>query len=141
MAHSKYGAHRVPLHKHLPPNPAIIPFINMPRSVQPGGISRQMRVRYTARRKLGLLTAAERLQHEKGMTIRNAAEELLVAHSLIVKWKKQQRAGGGACPIMAMIKSMKKAAHAGPLAAWPVKVRSSKICSAPSLNTVSRGLR
>jgi hypothetical protein len=100
-----------------------------------------MRVRYTARRKLGLLTAAERLQHEKGMTIRNAAEELLVAHSLIVKWKKQQRAGGGACPIMAMIKSMKKAAHAGPLAAWPVKVQSSKICSAPSLNTVSRGLR
>ena len=116
MVHSKYGAHRVPLHKHLPPpNPAIIPFINMPRSVQPGGVSRQMRVRYTACRKLGLLTAAERLQHEKGMTIRNAAEELLVAHSLIVKWKKQQRAGGGACPIMAMIKSMKKAAHAGPL--------------------------
>jgi hypothetical protein len=72
-----------------------------------------MHVRYTAHRILGLLTAAERLQHEKGMTIRNAAEELLVAHSLIVKWKKQQCAGGGACPIMAMIKSMKKAAHAG----------------------------
>jgi hypothetical protein len=49
------------------------------------------------------------------MTIRNAAEELLLAHSLLVKWKKQQRAGGGACPIMAMIKSKKKATHAGPL--------------------------
>ena len=87
----------------------------MPRSVQPGGVSHQTRVRYTARRKLGLLTAAERLQHEEGMSIRNAAEELLVAHSLLVKWKKQQFAGGGACPIMAMIKSKKKAAHAGPL--------------------------
>ena len=73
-----------------------------------------MCVRYTARRKLGLLlTAAERLQHEKRMTVRKAAEELIVAHSLIVKWKKQQLAGGGACPIMAMIKSNKKAAHAG----------------------------
>jgi len=49
------------------------------------------------------------------MTIRKAAEELLIAHLLIVKLKKQQRAGGGACPIMAMIKSKKKAAHAGPL--------------------------
>ncbi len=76
-----------------------------------------MRMRYTTRRKLGLLTAAERLQCEKEMTFRKAAEELLVAHSLIliVKWKKQQRVGGGACPIMAMIKSKKKAAHAGPL--------------------------
>ena len=74
-----------------------------------------MRCVSTARRKLGLLTAAERLQHEKGMTLRKAAEELLVAHSLIVKWKKQQHTGGEACPIMAMIKSKKKAAHAGPL--------------------------
>jgi hypothetical protein len=53
----------------------------MPRCVQPGGVSRQMRVRYTARRRLGLLTAAERLQREEGMTIRRAAEELRVAHS------------------------------------------------------------
>ena len=55
----------------------------MPRSDQPGGVSRQMHVRYTARRKLGLLTAAERLQREEGMFIQRAAEELLVAHSLI----------------------------------------------------------
>ena len=74
-----------------------------------------MCVRYTARRKLGLLTAAERLQREEGMSIRRAAEELLVAHSLIVKWRKQQYAGGGDDPIIAMIKSKKKASHAGPL--------------------------
>jgi hypothetical protein len=74
-----------------------------------------MRVRYTARRKLGLLTAAELLQREEGMSIRMAAEELLVAHSLIVKWRKQRRTGGGGDPIIAMIKSKKKASHAGPL--------------------------
>ena len=85
----------------------------MPRSVQPGGVLRQMHVRYTAHRTLGLLTATKRLQRKKGMTIQKAAEDLLVAHLLIVKWKKQQLAGGGACPIMAMIKSKKKAAHAG----------------------------
>ena len=87
----------------------------MPCSVQPGGVLRQMHVRYTAHRKLGLLTATKRLQRKKGMTIQKAAEELLVAHLLIVKWKKQQRVGGGACSIMAMIKSKKKAAHAGPI--------------------------
>ena len=87
----------------------------MPRSVQPGGILRQMRVRYTSCRNLGLLTAAERLQREKGMTIRKSAEKLLVAYLLIVKWKKQQPAGRGACPIMAMIMIKMKAAHAGPL--------------------------
>ncbi len=54
-----------------------------------------MRVRYTARRKLGLLTAAEHLQREEGMTIRRAAEELLAARSLKVKWRKQRCAGEG----------------------------------------------
>ena len=74
-----------------------------------------MRLRYTARRKLGLLTTAERLQHEEGMTIQRAAEELLVDYSLIVQWRKQQRAGGGGDPILVMIKSKKKASHAGPV--------------------------
>jgi transposase len=97
---------------------------------------RQMCVRYTARCKHGLLTAAERLQHEKGMTLRKAAEELLIAHSLIVKWKKQQRAAGEACPIMAMIKTKKKAAHAGPLGQLKSIEQDHTI-----LSTVSRGLR
>ena len=65
----------------------------MPRSIQPGGLVHQMRVRYTARRKLGVLTAVERLQHEEGLTLQKAAERLLVCHSLIVRWKKQQSAG------------------------------------------------
>ena len=57
----------------------------MPRSVQPGGLLRQMRMRYTAHHKLGLLTAVERLQHEEGLTLQRAAERLFVAHLIIVK--------------------------------------------------------
>ncbi len=72
-------------------------------------------MRYTARRKLGLLTAVERLQHEEGLTLQRAAECLFVAHLLIVKWKKQQ--GAGDDPFVTLIKTSKnkKAAHAGPL--------------------------
>ena len=61
----------------------------MPCSIQPGGLSRQMRVRYTACRKFGLLTTVERLQHEEGLTLQRAAERLFVAYLHIVKWKKQ----------------------------------------------------
>jgi hypothetical protein len=70
---------------------------------------------YTPRRKLGLLTAVERLQHEEGLTLRRAAECLFVAHLLIVKWKKQW--GAGDDPFIALIQTSKnkKAAHAGPL--------------------------
>jgi hypothetical protein len=73
-----------------------------------------MRVRYTARRKLGLLTA-ECLQHEEGLTLQRAAERLFVSQSLIVKWKKQR--GAGDDPFVALLRSAKnkKAAHAGPL--------------------------
>ena len=75
-----------------------------------------MRVRYTARHKLGLLTAAERLQNEEGMTIRRAAEELHVAHSLIQVEEAAMRRGG-IDPILALIKSKKNM-----LVLRPVKV-------------------
>ncbi len=73
-----------------------------------------MRVRYTARRKFGLLTTVECLQHEEGLTLRRAAERLFVAYLLIVKWKRQR----GACddPFVALLiktSKNKKAAHAG----------------------------
>ncbi len=80
MALSKYGTHCAPQHNILVPNPSTLPFDIMPCSVQPDGLAHQMRVRYTARRKLGLLTAVERLQREEGLTLRKAAERLLVCH-------------------------------------------------------------
>jgi len=72
-----------------------------------------MRVRYTARRKLGLLASAKSIMKEEGVTLRQAANRLDVLHSLFVKWRQQQAANVE--PIMAMIKSKRKAAHAGPL--------------------------
>ncbi len=69
-----------------------------------------MRVRYTARRKLGLLASAKRIMEEEGVTLRQAANRLDVAHSLLVKWRQQRAADVD--PILAMLKSKRKAAHA-----------------------------
>jgi len=44
----------------------------MPRVIQPGGSGGKMRVRYTTRRKRGLVATAKRMQAE-GMTLRAAA--------------------------------------------------------------------
>ncbi len=49
----------------------------MPCIIQPGGGGGKMRVRYTARRKCGLVAALKRMQ-AKGMTLRAAASELRV---------------------------------------------------------------
>ena len=84
----------------------------MPRVVQPGGLSGKMRVRYTARRKLALLTSVKRVMEEEGLTLRMAAERLRVAHSLFVKWERQRDADGD--PILAMLKKRMKAKHPGP---------------------------
>ena len=67
-----------------------------------------MRVRYTARRKLGLLASAKRIMEEEGVTLREAANRLDVSHSLFVKWRQQR--GTNVDPILAMIKSKRKAA-------------------------------
>ena len=64
----------------------------MPRVLQPGGLSRTMRVHYTARRKLGLLASAKRIMEEEGVTLRQAAKRLDVSHSLFVKWRQQRAA-------------------------------------------------
>ena len=73
----------------------------MPRSVQPGGISGKMRARYTARRKVALLALARRLQEEEGLSLRAAADQLGVNHSLFVRW--QHRDAGVADPLFVML--------------------------------------
>ena len=72
-----------------------------------------MRVRYTVRRKLGLLASAKRIMEEEGVSLRRAAARLQVAHSHIVKW--QQERASDADPILKMLKSKKKSIHPGPL--------------------------
>ena len=54
----------------------------MPRVIQPGGGGGKMRVRYTARRKRGLVAASKRMQAE-GMTLRATASELVLPPLLI----------------------------------------------------------
>jgi len=72
-----------------------------------------MHVRYTARRKLGLLASAKLIMEEEGVTLRQAAKRLDVLHSLFVKWRQQQAADVD--PILVMLKSKRKAAHTRPL--------------------------
>jgi hypothetical protein len=70
-------------------------------------------MRYTAHHMLGLLAAAKRLQEEKGLSIHRAAERLGIAHSLFVKWMKQQSAKID--HILAMLKSKRKGTCVSPL--------------------------
>ena len=64
----------------------------MPRVIQPGGGGGKMRVRYTARRKHGLVTAYKRMQAE-GMSLRAIAEELRVSAANLSRWALQQGLG------------------------------------------------
>ncbi len=56
----------------------------MPRLAQPGGTLRWMRVRYTARRKLALLTMAKCLQDKEGISLRKSTERVQVSAGLLV---------------------------------------------------------
>ncbi len=85
----------------------------MPLVIQPGGLSQKMHARYTARRKLALLASAKRIVEEEGATLHRVAEQLMVCHSLFVRWQKQQDTVGD--PILAMLKSKWKASHPGPI--------------------------
>ena len=60
----------------------------MPRVLQPGGGGGKMRVRYTARRKRGLVATSKRMIAE-GMTLRAAAEELRVSLANLSRWTLQ----------------------------------------------------
>ncbi len=60
----------------------------MPRVVQPSGGGGEMRVRYTARRKRGLIAALRRMMGE-GKSLRAAASELRVSVANISRWALQ----------------------------------------------------
>jgi hypothetical protein len=85
----------------------------MPRLAQPGGASRWIRVRYTTRRKLALLTMAKRLQDGEGISLCKSAERVQVSAGLLVKWEERFSLGND--PIEALLKTKKKSIHPGPL--------------------------
>jgi len=61
----------------------------MPRVVQPGGGGGKMRVRYTGRRKHGLIATAKRMMAEEGKTLCATAEELRVSVANLSRWVLQ----------------------------------------------------
>jgi hypothetical protein len=85
----------------------------MPCLAQPGGTSRRMCMRYTAQRKLALLTMAKRLRDEEGISLRKSAERVQVSAGLLVKWEERFSLGND--PIEALLKTKKKSIHPGPL--------------------------
>jgi len=83
----------------------------MPRVLQPGGGGGKMRLRYTARRKRGLVAASNRMIAE-GMTLRAAAEELRVSAANLSKWASQGM--GEIYRLDNILRSKKRAGHTGP---------------------------
>jgi hypothetical protein len=80
---------------------------------QPGGTSRRMCVRYTARCKLALLTMAKRLRDKEGISLCKSAERVQVSAGLLVKWEECFSLGND--PIKALLKTKKKSIHPSPL--------------------------
>ena len=71
-----------------------------------------MRVRYTVRRKHGLIAASKRMRAE-GMSLRAAASELRVSVANLSKWTSQ---GVGEIDHRdKILRTKKKVAHSGPL--------------------------
>jgi hypothetical protein len=83
----------------------------MPRVIQPGGGGGKMRVRYTTRRKRGLVAALNRMIAE-GMTLCAAVEELCVSAANLSKWASQGM--GKIDHLDKILRSKKKAALNGP---------------------------
>jgi hypothetical protein len=85
----------------------------MPRLAQPGGALRRMCMRYTARRKMALLTMAKHLRDEEGISLRKSAEYVQVSAGLLVKWEERFCLGND--PIETLLKTKKKSIHPSPL--------------------------
>jgi hypothetical protein len=75
----------------------------MPHLAQPSGILQQMRVLYTARRKLSLLTMAKHLQDKEGISLHRSAEHVQVSALLLTKWAERFSLDND--PIKAMLKT------------------------------------
>ena len=84
----------------------------MPRVVQPGGGGGKMRVRYTARRKRGLVATAKRMMAEEGKMLHAATEELRVSVANLSRWVLQGM--GEIDRLDKILRSKKKSALTGP---------------------------
>jgi hypothetical protein len=99
-----------PLTTQLTLKPTLHP---KPRLAQPGRVLRPMRVRYTARRKLVLLTMAKHLQDKEGILLCKSTEHVQVSALLLTRWVEHFILGNN--PIKALLKNKMKSIHPGPL--------------------------
>ncbi len=81
----------------------------MPCLAQSGGFLRQMRMQYTARRKLALLLMAKHLQDKEGFLLCKSAEHVQASALLLVRWAERFSLGND--PIKALLKNKKKSIH------------------------------
>jgi hypothetical protein len=84
----------------------------MVRIRQPGGKSGKIRVRYTARRKYGLLAAARRMRDGGRRLLNSVACELRVGSSNLSRWEQEKV--GEMNPKDKLFKSKKMSSHPGP---------------------------
>jgi hypothetical protein len=110
MAHIQCAPSFHPLTTKLTPKPTSHPML---RLIQPGGVLRRMRMRYTARRKLALLKMVKHLHDEEGILLRKSAEHVQVSASLLTRWTELFSLSNN--PIKALLKTKKKYVHPGPL--------------------------
>jgi hypothetical protein len=78
----------------------------MPHLAQPGGILQQMRMRYTAWRKLASLPDRE------GISLRKSAKHVQVSALFLMRWVERISLNNN--PIKTMLKSKKKFASSRP---------------------------
>jgi hypothetical protein len=79
---------------------------------QPGGESGKIRVRYTARRKYGLLAAARRVLEGGRRSLNSVACELHVGSLNLSRWEQEKV--GEMDPKDKLFKSKKMSSHLGP---------------------------
>jgi hypothetical protein len=109
MVHIRCAPSFHPLTAQLTHKPMSHP---MPCLVQPDGVSWRMRVQYTARCKLALLTMTKCLQDEEGILLRKSVECVQVSAGLLLKWEEHFSLGNN--PIEAMLKNKMKSTHPSP---------------------------
>jgi hypothetical protein len=85
----------------------------MLRLVQPGGVSRQMHMRYTTQRKLALITMAKCLRDKEGISLRKSTQRVQVSAGLLVKWAELFSLGKD--PVKALLKTKKTSIYPSPL--------------------------
>jgi hypothetical protein len=81
--------------------------------VPPGSVLWRVRMWYTTRCKLALLTMVKHLQDKEGILLTKSVEHVQVSALLVTRWAKRFSLGND--PIKALLENKKKSIHPSPL--------------------------